>query len=194
MTLRLSSRGPAWRSGAAAAVILLLVAGFASPAFAADEEAASNLPKIINFTILATILVLALRKPLASYLEARAGQIREQLAEARANREEAARAAEAAARRSESLEGEVQAARERIVSAANAEGRRIVTAAEEQAGRISAAAEAELNKEVRIAERRLAAGAARAAVQLARTRLRDNISDEDHRRLLDAGITAIRHD
>ena len=174
--------------------VLILLVGTVSPVLAADEASASNLPKIINFTILATILVLALRKPLASYLEARALQIREQLSEARTDREEAARAAEKAAQRSASLEEEVQAARQRIADAATAEGRRIVAAAEEQAQRIATAAEAELNKEVRAAERRLAAGAARAAVEIARVRLRDTTSDEDHRRLMDAGIAAVRQD
>ncbi len=176
------------------ACVTLILAVLASPALAAEEGSASNLPKIVNFTILATILVLALRKPIAAYLEARALQIREQLSEARANREEAARAAARAAQRSAGLEDEVQAARERIADAASAEGRRIVAAAEEQAKRISAAAQAELNKEVRVAERRLAAGAARAAVQIARSRLRDTMSEEDHRRLLDSGMAAIRRD
>ena len=176
------------------ACVTLILGVMASPAFAAEEESASNLPKIVNFTILATILVLALRKPLSGYLEARALQIREQLSEARSNRDAAARAAERAAQRSAELEDEVQAARARIADAASAEGRRIVAAAEEQAKKISAAAQAELNKEVRIAERRLAAGAARAAVQIARGRLRDTMSDEDHRRLMDAGITAIHRD
>ena len=173
----------------AASVAIILAAG--SPAFAA-EEGASNLPKIVNFTILATILVLALRKPIASYLEARALQIREQLAEARTNREEAARAAERATERSRELENEVATARQRITEAASAEARRIVEAAEEQAKKIGAAAQAELNQEVRVAERRLAAGAARAAVRIARTRLRDTMSEEDHRRLLDAGRAALR--
>lgn len=176
---------------AASAVVILVAAG--SPAFAA-EEGASNLPKIVNFTILATILVLALRKPIASYLEARALQIREQLAEARANREEAARAAVRATERSQSLEDEVETARQRITEAATAEARRIVEAAEEQAKKIGAAAQAELNQEVRVAERRLAAGAARAAVAITRTRLRDTMSEEDHRRLLDAGRAALRGD
>lgn len=174
----------------AAAVAVVLVS-VGSPAFAA-EEGASNLPKIVNFTILATILVLALRKPIASYLEARALQIREQLAAARADREEAARAAERATARFRELDGEVEAARKRITEAATAEGRRIVAAAEEQARKIGATAQAELNQEVRVAERRLAAGAARAAVEIARTRLRDTMSEEDHRRLIDAGMTAIR--
>ena len=174
----------------AASVVIILAAG--SPAFAAEEGALEFLPKIVNFTILATILVLALRKPIASYLEARALQIREQLAEARTNREEAARAAERATERSRELENEVATARQRITEAASAEARRIVEAAEEQAKKIGAAAQAELNQEVRVAERRLAAGAARAAVRIARTRLRNTMSEEDHRRLLDAGRAALR--
>ncbi|MDE2881879.1 MAG: hypothetical protein OXP70_08515 [Acidobacteriota bacterium] len=176
----------------AAAVAVVLVA-VGSPAFAA-EEGASNLPKIVNFTILATILIIVLRKPIAGYLEARALQIREQLAAARADREEAARAAERATARSRELDDEVEAARQRITEAATGEGRRIVAAAEEQARKIGATAQAELNQEVRVAERRLAAGAARAAVEIARTRLRDTMSEEDHRRLIDAGMTAIRRD
>ncbi|MCY4627023.1 MAG: ATP synthase F0 subunit B [Acidobacteria bacterium] len=176
---------------AASVVVILVAAG--SPAFAA-EEGASNLPKIVNFTILATILVLALRKPLASYLEARALQIREQLAEARTNREEASRAAERATERSRELRNEVETAQRRIAEAATAEARRIVEAAEEQAKKIGAATQAELNQEVRVAERRLAAGAARAAVEITRTRLRDTMSEEDHRRLLDAGRAALRGD
>ena len=189
-----ATRTPLPQLAVMALCVLTLLVGTVSPALAADEAAASNLPKIINFTILATILVLALRKPLASYLEARALQIREQLSEARANREEAARTAERAAQRSASLEDEVLAARQRIADSATAEGRRIVAAAEEQAKRIAIAAEAELHKEVRIAERRLAAGAAQAAVQIARARLRNTTSDDDHQRLLDAGIAAIRRD
>lgn len=176
-----------------AASVVAILAAAGSPAFAA-EEGASNLPKIVNFTILATILILALRKPIGSYLEARALQIREQLAAAKADREEAARAAERAAERSRGLEDEVETARQRITEAATAEARRIVEAAEEQAKKIGAAAQAELNQEVRVAERRLAAGAARAAVEIARTRLRDTMSEEDHRRLLDAGRTALRGD
>ena len=176
----------------AASVAVMLVA-VGSPALAA-EEGASNLPKIVNFTILATILIIVLRKPIGSYLEARALQIREQLAAARADREEAVRTAERATLRSRELDDEVEAARQRITEAATAEGRRIVAAAEEQARKIGATAQAELNQEVRVAERRLAAGAARAAVEIARTRLRDTISEEDHRRLIDAGMTAIRRD
>ena len=176
---------------AAAVAVMVLAAG--SPAFAA-EEGASNLPRIVNFTILATILVIVLRKPIAGYLEARALQIREQLAAARADREAAARTAERATARSRELDDEVEAARQRITEAATAEGRRIVAAAEEQARKIGATAQAELNQEVRLAERRLAAGAARAAVEIARTRLRGAMSEEDHRRVIDAGMTALRRD
>lgn len=184
--------------GSAFRCALALVAAFliALPAGAFAAEAASNpnLSRVVNFTILAALLVFAIRKPLASYLEARARLIREQLEEARADRQKAARAEELAARRSATLDEEVEAARRRIADAAVAEGRRIVAAAEEQARKISAAAGAELKKEVRAAERRLAAGAAQAAVRLARARLAGGLSDEDHRRLLNAGVAAIRSD
>lgn len=176
-----------------AALAGAILATVAAPAFAA-EAGTSYLPRVVNFTILATILVLALRKPIAGYLGARALQIREQLAAARADREEAALAAARATERFRELDGEVEAARQRITEAAAAEGRRIVAAAEDQARKIGAAAQAELDQEVRVAERRLAAGAARAAVGIARMRLRHTMSEEDHRRLIDAGMTAIRRD
>ncbi len=159
---------------------------------AAEAGGGSELPKIVNFTILAAILVLALRKPLAAWLGARAQQIREQLADARADREEAARARELARSRTASLDDEVEAARRRIAESAAEEGRRIVAAAETQARKITAAAEAELQQEVRRAERRLAADAARLAARLARSRVENSLSDEDHERLLNAGIAAIR--
>lgn len=180
------------RVGGVAAVCCGFFAAVPAMAAAAEAAQSSNLPKVINFTILATILVLAIRRPLANYLDARAQQIRERLSETRADREAAGRAEALAEQRSTTLDDEVEAARRRIAESAAAEGRRIVAAAEEQARKISAAAEAELEAEVRSAERRLAAGAARAAVRLARTRLRDTMSEEDHRRLVDAGIAAIR--
>lgn len=173
-----------------AGAILLVVSPLA--AWAAEGEAASNLPKVVNFTILATILALALRKPLANYLNARAAAIRDQLAQARADREEAGKAAEAAAHRKEILETEVEAVRRRIAQSARDEGERIVAAAEVQARKITENAETQLTAALEAAERRLAAGAARATVRLARARLETGMSEEDHKRLLDTGIAAIR--
>ena len=176
----------------AGSVAIVLSAPAAFAAAEAEAGQSSTLPKIVNFTILAVILVFAIRKPLAGYLEARAGQIREQLSAARTDREEAARARALADRLSSSLEDEVEAARRRIAKSAEEEGGRIVAAAEEQARKISAAAEAELAAEVRNAERKLAADAAGAAVRLARKRLESTMSDDDHRSLEEAGIAAIR--
>ena len=176
------------RRAVLAALVCLLVP---AAAWAAEAGSSSNIPKLVNFTILATILVLALRKPLANYLNARAAVIRDQLVEARADREAAARTAEATARSQAGLDEEVEAVRRRIADAARVEGERIVAAAEAQAQKVTSAAEAELEAAVQTAERRLHAGAARAAVRVARARLEAGMSEEDHRRLLDAGIHAI---
>ena len=179
-----------WRR---AAFVLTVLSFAAHPEAAlAAEGSVIDLPKIINFTIVATIIVLAVRKPLGSYLTARAEAIREQLAEARAAREHAASARDRARKQAATLDDEVETARRRIAEAAVEEGRRIVARAEEQAEKISAAAKAELDKEVRAAERRLSAGAAGAAVRLARARLRTEMTDEDHRRLVASGVAAIQ--
>ena len=171
-----------------------LVLAAAAPALAAEESGVIGFDtaRVINFSILATILVLVLRKPLGGYLNARSQQVRDQLVAARENREKAGEAAEQAARLAAGLDDETAAARKRILDAAAAEARRIVASAEEQAARITAGAEQELAAEVRSAERRLAGRAAEAVARLARARLREGLSAADHRRLVGAGIRAIR--
>ena len=167
--------------------------GLLIPAMAlAAEGESSNIPKLVNFTILVVILVMALRKPLANYLNARADAIRDQLTQARADRRKAEATAAAAERRAATIDEEVEPVRARIADAAQAEGQRIVAAAQAQADKITQSAETEVEAAVRAAERRLAAGAAQAAVRLARIRLETGMSDEDHERLLETGIRAIR--
>ena len=182
------------RSLRRAALVAILLLAAATPVLAAEESGVIgfDLARVINFSILATILVLVLRKPLGGYLNARTQQIRDQLVAARENREQAGEAAEQAARVAAGLDDETAAARRRILEAASAEARRIVAAAEEQAARITAGAEQELDAEVRSAERRLASRAAEAVARLARARLREGVSAEDHRRLVGAGLRAIR--
>ena len=188
------ARTPFPHSVRRAVLTAILLFAAAAPVLAAEESGVIgfDLARVINFSILATILVLVLRKPLGGYLDARSRQIRDQWVAARENREKAGEAAEQAARIAAGLDDETAAARERILAAAAAEARRIVAAAEEQAARITAGAEQELGAEVRAAERRLASRAAEAVARLARARLGDGVSAEDHRRLVGAGIRAIR--
>lgn len=185
-----SAGAPRW------AVIALGLAFVALPAvvLAAEGESSSNIPKLVNFTILAAILIALLRRPLANFLDAKAQQIRDELDASRADREAAAAARELAEARETGRDAEAERTRVRITESAVEEGQRIIAAAEEQAKKITAAAEAEVEAEVRNAERRLSAAAARAAVRVTRERLRTGMTDEDHSRLIHAGIEAIRSD
>ncbi len=176
------------------AVAALVASFLVLPAvvLAAEGEASSNIPKLVNFTILAGLLVVLLRKPLANFLDAKAQQIRDELEASRADRAAAAAARELAEARDTGRDAEAERTRARITESAVEEGQRIIAAAEEQAKKITAAAEAEVEAEVRNAERRLTAAAARAAVRVTRERLRTGMTDEDHSRLIHAGIEAIR--
>ena len=159
---------------------------------AAEGEASSNIPKLVNFTILAVALIALLRKPLANFLDAKAQQIRDELEASRVDREAAAAARDLAAARDTGRDAEAEQTRSRITAAAVEEGQRIVAAAEEQAKKITAAAASEVEAEIRSAERRLTAAAARAAVRVTRERLRTGMTDADHSRLIHTGIEAIR--
>ena len=92
---------------------LLVSLGNPSLLFAAEG---GELPRIVNFAILATILVLVLRKPLADFLNAKTTQIREELQQARSRQTNA----EVERRRAEellaSLDQEVQKARAELDS------------------------------------------------------------------------------
>lgn len=177
-----------WATVALGLAVLFLPA--AAPG--AEGEASSNIPKAVNFTILAGALILLLRRPIGNLLDAKAEQIREELEASRADRAAAEAAGELAETREADRDAAVEQTRARITSAAVEEGKRIIAAAEEQATKITSAAEAEVEAEVRAAERRLAAAAARAAVRVTRERLRTGMTDEDHSRLIHAGIEAIR--
>jgi F-type H+-transporting ATPase subunit b len=139
---------------AIAAVLLSL--GSATPLLAAEG---GELPRIVNFGILLTVLVLVLRKPLADFLNAKTTQIREELAEARSRETNA----EVERKRTEELlaglDREVQRAKEEARTAAQAERDRILRTAEQEAARIRAIARKEIDAEVEAGRRRLFARA-----------------------------------
>lgn len=170
----------------------LLALGFtlsgASPALAAEG---GELPRIINFAVLAAILVLVLRKPLAGYLNAKTEQIREQLKETKSKQERA----DAERTKSEDLlarlDDEVQKARDEARRAAEAERERIVKSAEQEAARIREIARKEIEAEVEAGRRRLSARATELSVELAHKKLRSAMGPEDQTRLIDQSIEVL---
>jgi len=176
--------------GLGSAVLLLLL--LAEPASAA--EGLVDVPKLVNFTILATILVFALRKPISGYLKARTEQIRLENQKVKDWNEEAASLLAQALERKSSLSGEEEAAISRIREAAVEEAGRIVAEAEAQAEQILEQSQRELESRVRAAEGTLRRASARAAAEVARDRIRQEMNDADRHRLLDIGMDAIRAD
>jgi F-type H+-transporting ATPase subunit b len=171
---------------AIAAVLLSL--GSATPLLAAEG---GELPRIVNFGILLTVLVLVLRKPLADFLNAKTTQIREELAEARSRETNA----EVERKRTEELlaglDREVQRAKEEARTAAQAERDRILRTAEQEAARIRAIARKEIDAEVEAGRRRLFARATELSVDLARKKIESSMTDADRDRLIDRSVDVL---
>ena len=157
----------------------------APPLFAAEG---GELPRIVNFAVLATILVLVLRKPLAGYLNARTEQIREQLRDAAEKTTRAESQRQQAVDLLESLDAEVEKARVEAARAAEAERARILKSAEQEAARIRDLASKEIAAEVEAGRRRLLARATELSVELAHKKLESSMTDADQARLIDRSI------
>lgn len=167
--------------GAVAAIVFL----HATPLLAAEG---GELPRIINFAILATILVVVLRKPIASYLDAKTQQIREELADAKQKQDRAATESVKADELLQNLDAEVARAKAEAVRAAEAERERILKAAEVEAKRIQELAEKEVSAAVETGRRQLLAKAAELSVDLAHKKLQSTMTEQDQTKLIDKSI------
>jgi len=175
------SRGPL----VPVAATLLLSLGSPSPLFAAEG---GELPRIVNFAILATVLVLVLRKPLADFLNAKTTQIREELQQARSRETNAEVERKRAEELLASLDQEVQKARDEARRAAQAEKERILKTAEQEAARLRAMAKKEIEAEVEAGRRRLFARATELSVDLAHKKIVSSMTDSDRDRLIDRSV------
>lgn len=164
----------------------------AAPLLAAEEgeggHGAGEIPRIVNFAILATILVLALRKPIRDYVNAKTDQIREQLKEAKAKQERADVERQRADGLLSTLDEEVDKAKEEARRAAEAERDRILQTAEQEAARIRELAKREVATEVEAGRRKLLARATELAVDLAHKKLQTTMTDADRNKLIDRSI------
>ena len=159
-----------------------------SPLWAAEG---GELPRIVNFTILAVILALVLRKPIVGFLEAKTEQIRSSLEEAKVKQKRAdserLKADELLAR----LEAEVERAKEEARQAALAERQRILDAASREAARIEELARKEIEAKVEAGRRKLLAKAADLSVVLAHRKLEAAMTEADHAQLIEKNIAML---
>jgi len=167
------------------AAALFLSLGSPTALFAAEG---GELPRIVNFAILAAVLVLVLRKPLADFLNAKTTQIREELSEARERETNAEVERKRAEELLAGLNQEVQKAKDEAIRSAQAERERILKTAEHEAARIRAIAKKEIDAEVEAGRRRLFARATELAVELAHKKIEGSMTDADRDRLIDRSV------
>ncbi len=166
----------------------------AAPAHAAGEAAEEDhhdegiLPtvaRLLNFAILAGVLIYFLGGPVGSYLAARSTQIRQDLVTAAETRRAAASRLEEIQRQLAALPGELDALRSRGAEDIAAEERRIASTAQAERERLLEQTRREIDMRLRVARRDLTEHAAQLAVDIARARITRTVTREDQLRLLE---------
>jgi len=141
--------------------------------------------KVVNFAILAGVLVYFLRAPIAAYLASRETQIRHDLVTASEMRAAANAQLAEIERKLQSLPGELEQLRRQGAADVAAEKQRIAEAASAERERLIEQTRREIETRLRIARRELTEHAAQLAIGLATERIKRSITPDDQLRLLD---------
>lgn len=170
--------------------LALVALVFTGDLHAAAEEGAgggivSMIAKLLNFAILAGVLVYFLRTPLAAYLASRSTQIRRELITAAEMKAAAARQLSEIEQKMRALPGELESLKSRGAEDVKAERARMAQAAAAERDRLIEQTRREIDSRLRIAKRELTAHAANLAVAVARRRIEQSITADDQLRLVD---------
>ncbi|MCA1906373.1 MAG: F0F1 ATP synthase subunit B [Desulfarculus sp.] len=193
-----ASKGVRWLTGLGAMAVVGLGAGLALASEAGGHHVTGpNLDLVwraMNFAVLAIVLVVVLRKPLKAGLSGRVEQIKNELAELEAKREEAKRRYAEIEQRLKDAEGE----REKILAEFRALGERekekILANARQMAERIKAQAQFTIEQETAAAKAELKREIADMSAALAEDLLKQNITAEDHTRLVSEYLAKVQRE
>ncbi|MBU1276469.1 MAG: F0F1 ATP synthase subunit B [Proteobacteria bacterium] len=177
---------------------LALVLGLAGPALASsggggvsDHQMWDFIYRIMNFAVLVAVLVVVLRKPLKSGLSSRVEQIKSELEELEAKREEARRAYALMEQRLADAAGE----HEKILAEFRAMGEKekaaIIAGAESSAQRIKEQASFTIEQETAQAKAELRRDVAEMSAALAEDLLKEKINSDDQTRLVDEYLAKV---
>lgn len=177
---------------------LALVLGAAGLALASSEGGGVSdhqmwdfIYRIMNFVVLVAVLVVVLRKPLKSGLSSRVDQIKGELEELEAKREEARRAYALMEQRLADAAGE----HEKILAEFRAMGEKekaaIISGAETTAQRIKEQASFTIEQETAQAKAELRREVAEMSAALAEDLLKEKINSEDQTRLVDEYLAKV---
>ncbi len=166
-------------------------AGEAAPE-STGSEIVGMIARLVNFGILAGVLVYFLKSPLAGYLAGRSDAIRRDLVNAAEMRRAAAAQIDEIDRRMQALPGELDALRAQGAQEIAGEEARIRATAAAERDRLIEQTRREIEWQVKVAERDLVSHAADLAVGVATERIKTNITDEDRQRLVDRYVQQLK--
>lgn len=166
-------------------------AGEAAPE-STGSEIVGMIARLVNFGILAGVLVYFLKSPLAGYLAGRSDAIRSDLVNAAEMRRAAAAQIDEIDRRMQALPGELDALRAQGAQEIAGEEARIRATAAAERDRLIEQTRREIEWQVKVAERDLVSHAADLAVGVATERIKTNITDEDRQRLVDRYVQQLK--
>lgn len=142
------------------------------------------LPRIINFAILAAVLIIFTRKPVRDAFAARTSEIAKSIQESKEARERATKALSEMEQKIKDLQAETA----RMIDEARARGEKDKQALIEEGRKVAAEVQAQVKTAVEIEVQKAKAGlaveAALLSVDLAEGRIKEKMNAQDHERIL----------
>jgi F-type H+-transporting ATPase subunit b len=188
----------AWRVGVPVLLVsLLFVAAPDVVLAAADAEDGHSswmptIAKMFNFAVLLGILVYFLRAPIAGYLRGRGESIRKDLVESAALRSSAEAQLTSMRTQLAKLPAELEELTRRGQEELAAERVRMKEATARERERLLERTRRDIDLQFRLARRALLEHTAELSMSLARTRVEQTITPDDHRRLIDQYAAEVR--
>jgi F-type H+-transporting ATPase subunit b len=169
---------------------VFLLAGTAIAATEAHGEAASQWTpwklfwRVINTIALIAVLVYFLKKPLIKFFSERTSQIKNDLEEAKLEREQAEEKVRDYEQKIAGMEQELEKMRAELKKSAEAETDKVMANAERMAEGMMEAAKVAAEQEVRKAKSTLKNESVELAIGLSEALIRDKISADDHKKIV----------
>lgn len=188
-----------------ATAVALMILGLAAVAQAAghggehhssftDEKFWDFIWRVMNFAVLFIVLFFLLRKPLSQGLKQRSANIKAELEELEAKREEAKRQYAVLEGRLQEAEKERELILEEFKTQGEREKQKIIEEASTMAERIKAQAQFTIEQETEAAKSELKREIAEMSAALAEDLLKQNINDEDQGRLVDEYLDRVQRE
>lgn len=149
------------------------------------------LPRLVNFAIIATVVVYFTRKPIRDFFAARSADIAKAMQDSKETRERAVAALVEMERRIKDLEAETA----RMIADAQARGEKDKQALVEEGKKVAQEVQQQVKMgidiEVQKARTALAVEASLLSLDLAEGRIKEKISGQDHERIVKEYITKV---